>query len=91
MTGILDVQRYPEAFQAFSWSALWELVEGGPERLNLAHECVDRWVGRGPALRLKHADGRTEERSFEALADWSSRFANFLEAEIGRASCRERV
>src|SRR2546422_6181157 len=42
---------------------------------------IYRWVGRGPALRLKHADGRTEERSFEALADWSSRFANFLEAD----------
>ena len=81
MAGILDVQRYPEACQTFRWSDLWDLFEGDPERLNLAHECVDRWVGRGPALRLKHADGRTEERSFEALADWSSRFANFLEAD----------
>jgi len=81
VAGILDVQRYPEACQTFRWSDLWDLFEGDPERLNLAHECVDRWVGRGPALRLKHADGRTEERSFEALADWSSRFANFLEAD----------
>src|SRR5437879_12610759 len=76
---MLDVQRYPEACQTFRWSDLWDLFEGDPERLNLAHECVDRWLGRGPALRLKHADGRTEERSFEALAAWPSRIANFLD------------
>jgi len=78
---ILDVRRYPEAVRTFSWRALWDLFDGDATRLNLAHECVDRWVGRSTALRLKHADGRTEERSFQELADWSSRFANHLEAE----------
>ena len=81
MAGILDVRRYPEAVRTFSWRALWDLFDGDATRLNLAHECVDRWVGRSTALRLKHADGRTEERSFQELADWSSRFANHLEAE----------
>jgi acetyl-CoA synthetase len=81
VAGILDVRRYPEAVQAFRWRALWDLFDGDEARLNLAHECVDRWVGRPTALRLKHADGRTEERSFQELADWSSRFANLLEAE----------
>ena len=81
MAGILDVRRYPEAFQTFRWSALWDLFDGDAERLNLAHECVDRWVGRGTALRLKYADGRAEAWSFQELADWSSRFANFLERE----------
>ena len=81
MAGILDVRRYPEAVQTFRWSALWDLFDGDAERLNLAHECVDRWGGRGTALRLKCADGRTEAWSFQDLAAWSSRFANLLETE----------
>ena len=81
MAGILDVRRYPEAVQTFRWSALWDLFDGDAERLNLAYECVDRWGGRGTALRLKCADGRTEAWSFQDLAAWSSRFANLLETE----------
>jgi acetyl-CoA synthetase len=48
--------------------------------LNLAHECVDRHVGKGTALRIQFADGRREEHDFGALAEWSSRFAHVLEA-----------
>jgi acetyl-CoA synthetase len=81
MTAILDVRRYPEARDQFRWDALWELVDGNRERLNLAHECVDRHVGKGTALRIQFADGRREEHDFGALAEWSSRFANLLEAE----------
>jgi len=81
VAGILDVRRYPEAVQTFRWSALWDLFDGDAERLNLAHECVDRWGGRGTALRLKCADGRTEAWSFQDLAAWSSRFANLLETD----------
>jgi acetyl-CoA synthetase len=81
MTSVLDVRRYPEARERFRWDALWELFDGNRERLNLAHECVDRHVGRGTALRIQFADGRREEHDFAALADWSSRFANVLEEE----------
>jgi acetyl-CoA synthetase len=81
MTSILDLRRYPEARERFRWDALWELFDGNRERLNLAHECVDRHVGRGTALRIQFADGRREEHDFAALADWSSRFANVLEEE----------
>jgi acetyl-CoA synthetase len=80
MTAILDVRRYPEAREGFRWDALWELFEGDRERLNLAHECVDRHVGKGTALRIQFADGRREEHDFDALAEWSSRFAHVLEA-----------
>ena len=61
MTSILDVRRYPEAREQFRWDALWELVDGDRQRLNLAHECVDRHVGKGTALRIQFADGRREE------------------------------
>jgi len=72
-------RRYPEVVETFQWSSLWDLVDGDRERLNLGHECVDRWVTRGTALRLQFADGHREEWTFADLAAWSSRFANLLE------------
>ncbi len=79
MTSILDIRRYPDVREGFRWDALWELFDGDRTRLNLAHECVDRHVGRGTALRIQFADGRREEHDFDALAEWSSRFAHVLE------------
>jgi acetyl-CoA synthetase len=76
---LLDVWRYPEARERFRWEALWALVDGTRDRLNIAHECVDRHLGRGPALRIQRADGGRETHDFDALAEWSSRFAGVLE------------
>jgi acetyl-CoA synthetase len=84
MTSVLDVRRYPEARESFRWDALWELFDGDRARLNLAHECVDRHVGKGTALRIQRVDGRREEHDFGALAEWSARFAHVLE-ELGVA------
>jgi len=76
---------YPEVVEAFQWPALWDLVDGDRHRLNLAHECVDRWRDRGTALRLQFADGRREAWTFRDLAAWSSRFAHFLaRSGVGR-------
>lgn len=83
MPTLLDVHSYREALATFRWDALWELFDGTRERLNLATECIDRHVGSGTALRIQFADGRREEHDFAALAAFSSRFANFLEAEGG--------
>ncbi|HKZ06253.1 MAG TPA: AMP-binding protein [Methylomirabilota bacterium] len=79
MTSILGLRRYPDVRDRFRWDALWELFDGDRTRLNLAHECVDRHVGKGTALRIQLADGRREEHDFGALAEWSSRFAHVLE------------
>jgi acetyl-CoA synthetase len=76
---LLTHRTYPDVVERFDWAALWDLVDGDRRRLNLAHECVDRWVTRGTALRLQCADGRREEWSFAELAAWSSRFAHWLE------------
>jgi acetyl-CoA synthetase len=78
----LDSRRYPEVVERFDWAALWQLVDGDRRHLSIAHECVDRWVDRGTALRLQFADGRREEWSFRDLAAWSSRFAHLL-ARLG--------
>jgi acetyl-CoA synthetase len=76
---LLARRTYPDVVEAFQWPALWDLVDGDRRRLNLAHECVDRWRDRGTALRLQFADGRREEWTFAELAAWSSRFAHVLE------------
>jgi acetyl-CoA synthetase len=76
---LLACRAYPEVVERFDWAALWSLVDGDRQRLNLAHECVDRWVTRGTALRLQRADGDREEWTFAELAAWSSRFAHRLE------------
>ncbi len=82
-------RRYPDVVRSFRWGALWELFDGTAERLNLAHECVDRHPREATALRIQRADGGRETWMFGELADWSSRFANLLEAEgVGRG---ERV
>jgi acetyl-CoA synthetase len=62
----------------FSWDRLWARFDGNRERMNIAHECLDRHRGRGPAVSIKHADGRAEHLGFDELADDSSRFAHWL-------------
>jgi acetyl-CoA synthetase len=64
MPGLLDVRHYPDVLRAFRWDALWELFDGDRDRLNLAHECVDRHAGHGTALRIKFDDGRSQTHSF---------------------------
>src|SRR5881409_1124468 len=81
VASILDVRRWPDVRETFSWDALWPLLDGDRARLNLAHECVDRHAGNGVALRLASADGRFLEHSFAELTAWSSRFANLLESD----------
>jgi acetyl-CoA synthetase len=68
-----------EATAEFSWDGLWALFDGGPERFNLAHECLDRHDPAGTAARIAHAEGGVDELSFGELARLTSRFAHFLE------------
>ncbi len=81
MPSLLEVRSYPEVLRAFTWDGAWALFDGDRRRLNLAHECVDRHLDRGTALRIKFADGRVEEHGFRELAAWSSRFAHLLARE----------
>ncbi len=91
MARLTDYVAYADAQTRFSREKLWELFDGGPERLNIGHECLDRHRGRGIAVRIAHADGRDEVLSFAELADWSSRFANWLGAQGVRPGERVAV
>lgn len=86
---LTDFTSYADAQARFSRAALWDLVEGGRERLNIAHECVDRHPPERTSVRIAVADGRVEACTFGELAAWSSRFAHFLGHEGVRAG--ERV
>lgn len=79
MKKLTEYQTYSEVTSEFRWDMLWDLFDGDKTHLNIAHECLDRHVDKGTAIRIKFADGRTEERTFEELSAWSSRFANYLE------------
>ena len=86
---LTDFTSYADAQARFSRAALWDLVEGDRERLNIAHECVDRHPPERTAVRIAFADGRDEAYTFGEIAAWSSRFAHFLGREGVRAG--ERV
>ncbi len=80
MSRLTDYTSYADAQRHFSGAGLWALFDGDRERLNIAHECVDRWAA-GPdrtAVRLAYGDGGTEEIGFHQLSAWSSRFAHWL-------------
>lgn len=66
------------AAREFSWDRLWALFDGNRERMNIAHECIDRHRERGTAVSIKFGDGRAEHCTFAELADDTSRFAHWL-------------
>lgn len=78
---ITEYKTYEEARQNFAWDKIWELFDGNREQFNIAHECIDRHVGRGTAVRIKFADGRSEQYTFDEISSLTSQFANALEAE----------
>lgn len=79
MNSILDLTTYDEVLRGFSWEKLWALFDGNEARMNLAHECIDRHRGKGTAISVKFADGRSEHYDFATLADLTGRFAHWLE------------
>jgi acetyl-CoA synthetase len=63
---------------------MWELFDGDEERLNIAHECIDRHDPNRLAARIAYAAGGTDELTFGELTRATARFAHFLEdAGIG--------
>lgn len=67
-----------EAARDFSWDRLWALFDGDRDRMNIAHECIDRHRAHGTAVSIKYADGSAEHLGFAQLADDTARFAHWL-------------
>ena len=84
VTDLLAIDDCAAARKACTSSALWALFDGDRERMNLAHECLDRHAARGTAVSVKFADGHLEHYGFDELARRASQFAHWLEArDIG--------
>lgn len=80
MTLLTEVDDFHQAQREFSRERLWDLFDGNRERMNLAHECLDRHRDRGTAVSVVHAAGGIEHLTYAELADDTSRFANWLMA-----------
>ena len=76
-TSVADARRH------FSGAALWDLFDGDRDRLNITHECIDRWASDPSrvAIRIAYADGSDQALTFASLSAWASRFAHWLNAE----------
>ncbi|MDY7038091.1 MAG: AMP-binding protein, partial [Thermodesulfobacteriota bacterium] len=75
---IWDYKTYEEAMEKYTRDDIWELYDGNEDNFNIAHECIDRHVDKGTAIRLKFYDGHTEKYTYDQISRWSSQFANAL-------------
>jgi acetyl-CoA synthetase len=93
MRPLTDYTTYADARRHFSGAALWALFDGDRDRLNITHECIDRWAGDPArvAIRIAYADGSDESLSFAALSAWASRFAHWLTANGVRPGDRVAI
>jgi acetyl-CoA synthetase len=92
MMKLTDYTSYADAQANFSPAKLWELFEGNRERLNIAHECIERHADRSdPAVIVIHANGPDEVLGFREIAESSSRFANYLASEGVEAGDRVAI
>jgi acetyl-CoA synthetase len=81
MATLTDHITYADAQRLCSPARLWELFDGDRQRLNIAHECIDRHPTDRIAVRLvrsREHGGRDEAFTFGELAAASARFAHYL-------------
>jgi acetyl-CoA synthetase len=90
---LTDYTSYADAQRHFATARLWELFDGDRERLNIAHECIDRHAGdpHRVAIRIAHAEGHDEAISFRTIADASSRCAHWLAEQSVAAGDRVAI
>ena len=77
---LLDCTTAADAYRGYSRDALWALFDGDRDRLNIAHECLDRHLDAGDALTIVRPDLPWQTLSFRELSEWSGRVARWLTA-----------
>ena len=89
---LTDFTHHADAQQHCSKEALWALFDGNRERLNIAHECIDRHARHDRTAVIVVRPGQPDELlSFGDIAADSSRFAHLLEARGVRRGDRVAV
>ena len=93
MPRLTDYTSKADAERHFSGAALWDLFDGNRDRLNITHECIDRWAGDPGrlAISIAYDDGRDEALTFACLSVWASRFAHWLNHEGVRPGDRVAI
>ncbi len=93
MRKLTEYATYADAQRHFSGEALWALFDGDRDRLNITHECIDRWAGDPShvAIRIAYAGGSDETLTFASLAAWAARFAHWLRNEGVRRGDRVAI
>ncbi|MEK9722712.1 MAG: AMP-binding protein [Rhodospirillaceae bacterium] len=82
MTKLTEYTTYADAQAHYVHAALWDLFDGSRERINIAHECIDRHAAGGAtAVNVVTAGAATQALSFREIAEKSSQFAHALEAQ----------
>jgi len=86
MKKLTDFTSYADAQANFASARLWELFDGDRERLNIAHECIDRHVakesrGEKAAVIVVKAGAGEEILSYRRISEDSARFAHWLVAK----------
>jgi acetyl-CoA synthetase len=82
MTKLTAYTSYADAQAHWSSAKLWELFDGDRERLNIAHECIDRHVECDKtAVIVVRADGSDEILSYRQISEDSARVAHWLVAQ----------
>src|SRR5487761_156302 len=74
----LSYSSYEEAVANYDATERWQLFDGTEQRFNIAHECIDRHVAKGVAVRIKEFDGAVQEHDFSEISTTSAQFANLL-------------
>jgi len=92
MKKLTEYTSYADAQKYFSSEKLWELFDGDKERLNITHECVDRYANTDQtALIVVRAEGPDEIISYRTLSERSSQVAHFLVSRQVKAGDRVAV
>lgn len=79
MSKLTAYTSYADAQAHFASARLWELFDGDRERLNIAHECIDRHVdGEKTAVIVVKAAGGEEILSYRRISEDSARVAHWL-------------
>nr|WP_206378191.1 acyl-CoA synthetase [Sneathiella limimaris] len=79
---LTEFTSYADAQKHYSKEGLWELFDGDRERINIAHECIDRHaVGDRIALNIVSTEMDTVSLSFQEISELSSKFAHALVAK----------
>ncbi|MEF7617443.1 acyl-CoA synthetase [Aquincola sp. MAHUQ-54] len=79
MTRLTEYLSYADAQAHCSPDKLWELFDGDRERMNIAHECIDRHADtQRTAVVIVRSNGEDESLGFRQISEESARFAHYL-------------